>query len=271
MVSLLCRMETDEPHRSIPVPHTARPGAEIGPEISHRTPMPRLASCPHNAQDSGFGVNTISQGRSCVCAGGQVRARFVRETADVRRQALIDATAKCLAEKGAGGTSVRSICAAAGVSSGLLTHYFDGVDALILATYREVGRRVGSAMDEAVAAAGDDPHDRLRTFLQANFLPPVLDADLLATWIAFWSLIKSNPDIAAAHAAIYAASRAQLERLIAAAAPAFAPDRIRMKAIGLTALVDGLWLELCLDASSFSATEAQKLVERAMYHALRDE
>src|SRR3546814_4075120 len=86
--------------------------------------------------------------------GRPERARFVRESADVRRQALIEATARCLAEKGVGGTSVRAICAYAGVSAGLLTHYFDGVDALILATYRDVGEKVAAAMERAVAEAG---------------------------------------------------------------------------------------------------------------------
>lgn len=196
------------------------------------------------------------------------RARFVREAADVRRQALIDATARCLAERGVGGTSVRAICARAGVSSGLLTHYFDGVDALILATYAEVGVKVSTALDAAVEAAGDDPHARLRACLQANFLSPVLDPDLLATWIAFWSLVKTDPDIAAVHAQVYGGSRAQLETLLRAAAPGMTPTRVRIAAISLSALVDGLWLELCLDRSTFSPQEAQTMVEQAMNQAL---
>ncbi|MCI4589604.1 transcriptional regulator BetI [Sphingobium sp. BYY-5] len=196
------------------------------------------------------------------------RARFVREAPDVRRQALIEATARCLAEKGVGGTSVRAICAQAGVSSGLLTHYFDGVDALILATYADVGARVSAALDAAVEAAGDDPCDRLRACLQANFQPPVLDPDLLATWIAFWSLVKSDPKIAAIHAEVYGASRAQLAGLLRAAAPALTPAKTRIAAISLTALVDGLWLELCLDRSTFSPEEAQAMVEEAMKQAL---
>lgn len=192
------------------------------------------------------------------------RARFVRETADVRRQALIDATARCLAEKGVVGTSVRAICAYAGVSSGLLTHYFDGVDALILATYADVGARVNAALDAAVEAAGDNPRDRLRACLQANFTPPVLDPDLLATWIAFWSLVKSDPEIAAVHAGVYGAARGQVEVLLQAAAPAMSPARTRIAAISLMALVDGLWLELCLDRSTFSPQEAQTMVAAAM-------
>lgn len=192
------------------------------------------------------------------------RARFVREAPDVRRQALIEATACCLAEKGVGGTSVRAICARAGVSSGLLTHYFDGVDALILATYADVGTRVSAALDAAVEAAGDHPRDRLRACLQANFTAPVLDPDLLATWIAFWSLVKSDPAIAAIHADVYGGARAQLEALLEAAAPAMTPAQTRIAAISLIALVDGLWLELCLDRSTFTPEEAQAMVGAAM-------
>jgi TetR/AcrR family transcriptional regulator, transcriptional repressor of bet genes len=197
-------------------------------------------------------------------AGPRARALFVRETPDVRRQALIDATARCLAEKGIGGTSVRAICARAGVSSGLLTHYFPGVDALILATYVDVGARVSAALDAAIASAGNDPRDRLRACLLANLRPPVLDPDLLATWIAFWSLVTSDPAIAAVHADVYGGTRHQLETLLGEAAPQLSQAQKRIAAISLTALVDGLWLELCLDRSSFTAEEAQAMAESAM-------
>ncbi len=196
--------------------------------------------------------------------------RFVRESADVRRQSLIDATAHCLAERGVAGTSVRAICGRAGVSSGLLTHYFDGVDALILATYRDVGLRVGQAMERAVTEAGNDPRARLRAFIVASFRPPVLDADLLATWIAFWSMVKSNAGIAAAHAEIYRESRRMMEALISAASPGMIEVEVRLAAIGLTAMVDGLWLELCLDPTGFSAGEAGMIAERAMRSIVPD-
>ena len=190
------------------------------------------------------------------------RASFVRETADVRRQALIDATAKCLAERGAGGASVRAICAMAGVSPGLLTHYYDGIEALILATYRDAGRRVGEAMDAAAEKAGDDPRARLDAYATASFRPPVLDPDLLATWVAFWSLVKSTPPIAQAHAEIYATYRDAMQDLIAACDPGVKEDKARLTAVAITALVDGFWLELCLDTSSFTAEEACDMTRR---------
>lgn len=200
--------------------------------------------------------------------GRPARASFVRESADVRRQALIEATARCLAEKGVGGTSVRAICSRAGVSAGLLTHYFDGVDALILATYRDVGEKVSAAMERAVEEAGSDPRERLWAYLSANFQPPVLDPNLLATWISFWSLNKTNPEIAATHAETYGGGRERMEVLLREAAPHIPRPAARIAAIGLTAMIDGLWLELCLDSSTFTIDEALGMVREAVNYVL---
>ena len=188
------------------------------------------------------------------------RTATTRESADTRRQALIDAAAACLAEYGASGTSVRSICAKAGVSPGLLRHYFEGIDALIAATYRDVGARVGATLDAAVQDAGPDPRARLIAFVTASFRPPIADAALLATWLAFWSLVKTDPAIAAIHAETYRAYRADLEALLDGCG--VAPADTATVAIALTALVDGLWLELSLDPTSFSGEQAAAMAVR---------
>ncbi|MBU4433030.1 MAG: TetR family transcriptional regulator C-terminal domain-containing protein [Alphaproteobacteria bacterium] len=188
------------------------------------------------------------------------RAAFTRETADVRRQALVAATEAVLARDGAGGASVRNICAQAGVSPGLLRHYFDGVDALIAAAYEAVGQRIEAALEAAVAAAGPEPRARITAYLTASFAPPVLDPQLLATWIAFWSLVKTDPAIGAIHAADYAAYRARLEGLLANCGA----RQTRLAAVALTAVVDGLWLELCLDATAFTPAEAVSIAETVL-------
>ena len=59
-----------------------------------------------------------------------------RQHPDQRRQSLLEATARCLAARGAAGVSVRAICAEAAVSPGLLRHYFAGVSDAIAETYR---------------------------------------------------------------------------------------------------------------------------------------
>ncbi len=188
------------------------------------------------------------------------RAAYTRSEPDERRQSLIEAAARVLAEKGASGVSVRTISAEAGVSPGLLGHYFEGIDALIAATYRWVAGRVSDQLTAAVDAAGEEPRARLRAYVVASFRPPIADPALLATWIAFWSLVKSSDAIGALHADLYAGYRTELEPLLAEAG--LAPAEVRMAAVALTALVDGLWLELCLAPGAFTADEASAIAEK---------
>lgn len=183
-----------------------------------------------------------------------------REAADLRRQSLIDAAAASLAELGVAGTSVRTICARAGVSPGLLTHYFAGVDDLIAATYRNVTARVSRTLSDAAAGAGTDPRARLNAFVTASFRAPVAEPSLLATWIAFWSLVKTNAAIADIHRQSYAEHRRTLEQMLGQCG--VGPGEAAAAAIALTALVDGLWLELTLDPATFSSDEASAMAVR---------
>lgn len=193
---------------------------------------------------------------------------FTRESADTRREALVAACARCLARYGVQGTSVRAICVEAGVSPGLLRHYFEGIDALIAETYRATGARVAAALHGA-AERETDPKARLLAFVTASFREPIADPDLLATWLAFWSLSSSNGAIGEIHDEIYADNRRDMERLIAGCAGT--PADPRLAAIALTALVDGLWLELSLGSAPFDGNEATKIASNMIESLLDDQ
>jgi TetR/AcrR family transcriptional repressor of bet genes len=184
---------------------------------------------------------------------------FTRAEPDARRLSLIEATARVLARDGASGASVRAIAIAAGVSPGLVAHHFGGVDALIAATYAHVGEQVAAALDAAVAAAGDDPQARLIAYVTASFAPSIADRDLLATWTAFWGLVIARGEIAALHDAQYARYREELEALLAACGLQSTARRRAARAIA--ALVDGLWLELCLSPTVLEADEARAIAQ----------
>jgi len=188
------------------------------------------------------------------------RQAFTRESADARRADLIEATAAVLAEAGLAGTNVRAICAKAGVSPGLLRHYFEGIDDLVAATYQSTSDRMDAIFAGAVEDAGRDPQARLNAYLTASFRPPVTDPELLGAWTAFWALARSDARMADIHAKSYAGYRARLGELLIACGAA-EPERL---AIMLTAMVDGLWLELSLDAESFGAEAAVAMVEKAV-------
>ena len=135
-----------------------------------------------------------------------------------------------------------------------------GIDALVAATYRATGARVAAALHAAVEAIpADNPRGRLLAFVTASFRPPIADPELLATWLAFWSLSRTVPAIGDIHDEIYAENRRDMERLILACPNA--PADARLAAVALTALVDGLWLELSLGNAPFSVAEAEALAE----------
>ena len=184
---------------------------------------------------------------------------FTRADPDARRLSLIAATARVLARDGASGASVRAIAVEAAVSPGLVAHHFGGVDALIAATYAHVGEQVAAALDAAVAAAGSDPQARLIAYVTASFAPSIADRNLLATWTAFWGLVIARGEIAALHDALYARYRAELERLLAACG--LQSSARRRAAISIAALVDGLWLELCLSPAILDADEARAIAQ----------
>ena len=112
----------------------------------------------------------------------------------------------------------------------------------------------------AVEGAGRDPRARLTAYLTASFRPPVTDPELLGAWTAFWALARSDTRMADIHAESYAGYRKRLGELLTACGAA---DAGRL-AIMLTAMVDGLWLELSLDAASFGAEAAAAMVEKAV-------
>jgi TetR/AcrR family transcriptional regulator, transcriptional repressor of bet genes len=186
--------------------------------------------------------------------------RFTRDLPEVRKRKLIDATAQCLAEFGHAGTSVRAVAAKANVSPGLVAHHFKGIDDLIVATYDHVGRQVAEALTEAMETALDDSESKLRAFIEASFKPPVLDRDLLAIWLSFWSLVRRDPGVRKVHKKVYTDYRRRLEELIADVAGA---RRVKidahLAALGFTAMLDGLWLELCLDPTTFSREDALRI------------
>ncbi len=185
---------------------------------------------------------------------------FTRADPDQRRQSLIEACARVLARDGAAGVSVRAICAEAGVSPGLLRHYFAGVSEAIAETYRWVGQRIDAALAEAVAAAPHEPRARLIAYLAASFRPPIATPELLANYIAFWSLARSDAAVHAMRGKVYGDYRAELENLLAEYRPEM--EETRLTVIALTALIDGLWLELSLGEAPFTPDEAEALAAR---------
>jgi TetR/AcrR family transcriptional regulator, transcriptional repressor of bet genes len=189
--------------------------------------------------------------------------KFRREPPEARREELIAATLACLKKFGHDGVSVRRISAEAGVSMGLINHHFPGIDGLVAAAYESLATRLLARSRALALAAAGEPKRCLHEFFAAAFAPEALDPALFRTWLVFWSLVPHSREMRAVRDRTYGETRATLEMLLARLkrmpeVPAF---RIGPAAIGLAALMDGLWVELSLNPSSFEAAEAVALCD----------
>lgn len=183
--------------------------------------------------------------------------KFTREARDVRRQALIDATRRCMARDGGEGATVRQICEEAGVSPGLLRHHFDGKDDLMAATYRAMVFELADATRALIERTDLPARERLSRMIDITLRPPLAAPERRRVQIAFWDLVPRNPMIARTHNKLYGDYRRDIARMIAEAADADSVEvDARRVARELTALLDGLWLQMCLEPRLFSAKAA---------------
>ena len=175
----------------------------------------------------------------------------------------MEAAIESLKRYGHEGLSVRRIAAAAGVSIGLINHHFPNKDALVAESYRTFSRRLTTSFEAAVAAARPEPRARLRAFFNAVFARPNLDPQVLTAWVAYWSLMQVSPEMRAVHDEEGRGYGDLLGRLLSELARerSRAQPDLRLAIIGLTALLDGLWLEWCLDPDSFRPKEAAALCD----------
>lgn len=184
--------------------------------------------------------------------------KFRRASPAVRREALVDATLKCLKRYGHDGVSVRRISAAAGVSIGLINHHFPSKSGLIAETYLTLAL----SLQEAVRAQTEDtsvsPRGRLSLFFRASFAPELLDPQLFNVWVVFWSMVAHSPEIRAVHDKTYGKYRQVLEDLLEQLSESGEAPKLKLRqaAIALCALLDGLWVELSLSSATFKPSEA---------------
>jgi len=188
----------------------------------------------------------------------------VRQLPEQRRQALIAATIECLKRFGHDGLSIRTISAQAGVSVGLINHHFPNKDELVAAAYRHFNSELVAGFQAAVDRAPHNPRARLHAFFKAQFSLPNLDPDVLAVWVVFWGMYRHSRLIQRVHRETYQGYvqlvRGMLHDLLKQERPGTRAD-LHLASIGLNALLDGLWLEYCLEPGNFRPAEAVAMCE----------
>jgi TetR/AcrR family transcriptional regulator, transcriptional repressor of bet genes len=174
------------------------------------------------------------------------RRKFRRESEESRRDALIAAVLSLVAEGGPQAATVRAIADRAGVTPGLIRHYFSTKEDLTRAAYASLMSQMTDDNASALSSAPSSPQARLAVFVAASLRPPVVDAERLGLWAAFLHGVRTDPEMRAVHEAGYLGSRDRLQSL-------------RRHAIACNAVIDGLWLEGSALPEAFDPDELTRI------------
>ena len=172
----------------------------------------------------------------------------------IRRSQLIHATLEAVDQVGMGDASIALIARLAGVSNGIISHYFQDKNGLLEATMRHLLSALSKAVRERRAALYDDsPRAHLRAIVEGNFDDSQVNGPAMKTWLAFWATSMHQP-------ALRRLQRVNDHRLYSNLCYQFrgqlSADDARAAARGLAALIDGLWLRGALTGDAFDTDEA---------------
>lgn len=143
------------------------------------------------------------------------RPRRRRASPVVRRADLVAATVNCLARLGAKGATGREICRQAGVSHGLLRHYFRNPDNLLLETYEQLCEDMLTQLEAAAMPGEGAPGEALHRYFVAVFSDDWAGPDIIGAWMVFWQQARSRDDFATVSESFNLRQRALLQRLVA--------------------------------------------------------
>jgi betaine-aldehyde dehydrogenase len=159
-----------------------------------------------------------------------------------RRRQLIEVTIDSLADLGYVGTTLAQIAGRAGVSPGLVAHYFGDKDGLLDATFRSLTRRVGDHVRARLRQVST-PRARIQAVIDANLAPEEFAQKTGAVWLAFWGQVLQVASLKRVQSAY---QRRTLTNLRIALKQLIPTDEAQNLAAMIAAMIDGVWLRAAL-------------------------
>jgi len=182
------------------------------------------------------------------------------QTIIARRQDLIQGTIKSIASLGYNNSTVQTICEAAGLSRGLIGHYFKGKDDLLIEAFRHHCAQADEKMRQAIRAVGEDPLQRLLAATSVTF-GSWADREDSLVWHAFCGVAPWNAEMRELHQRLYRRYRLWIERMIDQAAKQRSLEiDAKRAAVTYVQMVDGFWMGWIMDPDAYSMDEVTKIV-----------
>ncbi len=189
------------------------------------------------------------------------------EGEEARRSQLIEVTIDSLAEVGYVGTTLAEIARRAGVSPGLVAHYFGDKDGLLSAAFRALARPLAARVRARLALA-HTPRGRVQAVIDVNLAPEEFDQRTGTAWLAFWGQVLHVEGLKRVQTAY---QRRMLSNLRSDLRSMIAGDEAHSLASMIAAMIDGVWLRAALSEWQEADSESARALLTAFVEGrLRD-
>ena len=192
------------------------------------------------------------------------RRSFTRESEETRRESLIVAALELMAEGGPKAATVRAIADRAGITPGLIRHYFQTKEQLTREAYAWVMERMTNHAKTAAENGGAGPVDALSALIRCTLRAPVMTGDQVRLWAGFIHMVHKDAEMREIHKDSYLHFRGILEFWIAQLPSCPDPSETRRLAIACNAILDGLWLEGGALPDAFAPDEIMEIGLRSI-------
>src|SRR4029077_9830753 len=170
---------------------------------------------------------------------------------DIRRRELRHAAYQVLQKEGMAGATIEKVAQRAGASKGIVLHYFKTKQELFEHAMRHANSLLRDEVIRRMRLARS-PAQRLWAIIEGNFTTAFFTPATCHAWLALCAEVPREPQLARIQRVVHARMRSNLMSALSALLPADQRDAV---ALGITSLIDGLWLRLGLRPGEVSAPE----------------
>lgn len=183
---------------------------------------------------------------------------------EIRRRELRRAAFEVLQKEGMAGATLEKVATHAGASKGIVLHYFANKQELFEHAMREANAALKEAVVERLNRA-NTPRERLEAIIEANFEERFFQPSVCHAWLSLCAEVPREPQLARIQKVIHARMRSNLLSALAHLLP---PDECEAAALGITSLIDGLWLRLGLQSGGLTRDVALAQMRDYLAHRL---
>ncbi len=194
---------------------------------------------------------------------------YARKAPDERKRQLIESTIAVLAEGGLAAFTVERIAKHAGISKGLISHYFAGKDDLLANAYEAMASDFDQLAETYFEKDDVAPREALQAYIEAYFGRSAFGRDQFRAWLAVWEATAGSRKLTDIHRRRHVTFQAHLTRLIETSAREIGRtvDAVAL-ALMLDTMLTGLWLEWCLNGETFARDDAVARADALLAHHL---